>query len=143
MDEKHPAVNRLSNCVGQEEMTVICDCKGDDDLQVFRINEDKVIAWLKTKVSLFFTQLVLAQKYLFKLLFILYRKLYLAQVKECVKIISHSANFQNIAVSQKHANWQTLKKKMYNNLTVRLGWTNCYTFVSYCICMTVRLGWTD
>ena len=28
----------------------MCDCKGDDDLQVYRLNNDKAIAWLKGKV---------------------------------------------------------------------------------------------
>ncbi len=33
-----------------EEILNICDVKGDDDLQVYRLNNDKAIAWLKAKV---------------------------------------------------------------------------------------------
>ena len=35
-------------------------------------------------------------------------------------------------------------RQMHNcNITARLGWSDCHTFVSYVICMAVRLGWTE
>lgn len=52
MDDNYPAVSNLSMCVSSDTLSNVCDCKGDDDLQAYRLNEDKLIAWLKTKVTL-------------------------------------------------------------------------------------------
>ncbi|XP_078379595.1 ribonuclease H2 subunit B-like isoform X1 [Oculina patagonica] len=51
LDEGHPSISRLTGCLTSEEILNICDIKGDDDLQVYRLNNDKAIAWLKTKVE--------------------------------------------------------------------------------------------
>ncbi|EDO46023.1 predicted protein [Nematostella vectensis] len=51
IDSKFPSVGKLTNCITHESLTSVCDCKGDDDLHVYRINEDKTMAWLKTKVE--------------------------------------------------------------------------------------------
>ena len=52
MDEKHPSISQLTDCLCSSELLNICDIKGDDDLQVYRLNNDKAIAWLKTKVQI-------------------------------------------------------------------------------------------
>ena len=52
MDDSYPSIQRVSLCVSAEDMTNVCDMKGDDDLQVFRINEEKLLAWLQRKVML-------------------------------------------------------------------------------------------
>ncbi|KAJ7378015.1 Ribonuclease H2 subunit B [Desmophyllum pertusum] len=51
VDEGHPSISRLTGCLTTEEILNICDVKGDDDLQVYRLNNDKAIAWLKVKVE--------------------------------------------------------------------------------------------
>jgi len=51
LDEGHPSISRLTGCLTSEETLNICDVKVDDDLQVYRLNNDKVIAWLKAKVE--------------------------------------------------------------------------------------------
>ncbi|XP_031554878.1 ribonuclease H2 subunit B-like [Actinia tenebrosa] len=51
MDDDYPAVSSLSMCVSSDVLSNVCDCKGNDDLQAYRLNEDKLIAWLKTKVE--------------------------------------------------------------------------------------------
>lgn len=51
MDNKYPSIGLLSSCINSDTLTNVCDCKGDDDLQAYRLNEDKLIAWLKTKVN--------------------------------------------------------------------------------------------
>jgi len=51
MDEGHPSVSMLTGCLTSDELLNICDIKGDDDLQVYRLNNDKTIAWLKAKVE--------------------------------------------------------------------------------------------
>ena len=50
MDKDYPAIQRLNSCVSAEDMANICDMKGDDDLQAYRISEDRVLAWLRQKV---------------------------------------------------------------------------------------------
>ena len=50
MDESHPSVSALIGCLSSDELLNICDTKGDDDLQVYRLNSDKAVAWLKAKV---------------------------------------------------------------------------------------------
>ena len=32
---------------------------------------------------------------------------------------------------------------LYDTVVIRLGWTDCHTVILSLICMTVRLGWTD
>lgn len=51
LDDEHPPVCRLTGCLRSDEILNICDVKGDDDLQVFRLNNDKTTAWLKAKVE--------------------------------------------------------------------------------------------
>ncbi|XP_073256562.1 ribonuclease H2 subunit B-like [Porites lutea] len=51
VDEKHPCIGTLTGCISPDELLNICDVKEDDDLQVYRLNNDKTIAWLKTKVE--------------------------------------------------------------------------------------------
>ena len=53
MDDEHPSICRLTGCLRSDEILNICDVKGDDDLQVFRLDKEKTIAWLKTKVFIF------------------------------------------------------------------------------------------
>ena len=52
MDEKHPSISQLTDCLSSSELLNICDIKGDDELQVYRLNNDKAVAWLKTKVQI-------------------------------------------------------------------------------------------
>lgn len=51
VDESHPSVSALTGCLSSDELLNICDAKGDDDLQVYRLNSDKTVAWLKAKVE--------------------------------------------------------------------------------------------
>ncbi|CAH3120028.1 unnamed protein product [Pocillopora meandrina] len=51
LDDEHPSICRLTGCLRSDEILNICDVKGDDDLQVFRLDKEKTIAWLKTKVE--------------------------------------------------------------------------------------------
>ena len=53
MDDEHPSICRLTGCLRSDEILNICNVKGDDDLQVFRLDKEKTIAWLKTKVFIF------------------------------------------------------------------------------------------
>lgn len=50
LDEGHPSISRLTGCLTSDEILNICDVKGDDDFQAYRLNNDKAIAWLKAKV---------------------------------------------------------------------------------------------
>lgn len=56
MDKDYPAIQRLTNCVSDEEMTDLCDVRGDKDFQAYRINDNRVLAWLRQKVTLIFLQ---------------------------------------------------------------------------------------
>jgi len=62
LDESHPSISRLTGCLTSEEILNICDVKGDDDLQVYRLNNDKAIAWLKAKVIIYTTISSLVRK---------------------------------------------------------------------------------
>ena len=62
LDESHPSINRLTGCLTSEEILNICDVKGDDDLQVYRLNNDKAMAWLKAKVMTYPTIKSLVRK---------------------------------------------------------------------------------
>lgn len=51
VDERHPPISILTDCLSPDELLNICDVKGDDDLQAYRLNDEKTIAWLKLKVQ--------------------------------------------------------------------------------------------
>ncbi|KAK3699391.1 hypothetical protein QZH41_018562, partial [Actinostola sp. cb2023] len=51
MDDKYPSISQLLSCMNSDTLSSVCDCKGDDDLQAYRLNEDKLTAWLKAKVE--------------------------------------------------------------------------------------------
>ena len=52
VDERHPPISILTDCLSPDELLNICDVKGDDDLQAYRLNDEKTIAWLKLKVRI-------------------------------------------------------------------------------------------
>ena len=40
----------LEACLSREMLEHVCDCKGSDDLVVYKINYEKTINWLSKKV---------------------------------------------------------------------------------------------
>lgn len=51
-DSEYQYIGRLSKCISREDLALLCDVK-DGDLLVWKLNEEKVITWLKTKVKYF------------------------------------------------------------------------------------------
>ena len=51
-DNEHIA--KLSHCITNEDLAVISEVKGDDDLIVCKLDHHKVISWLEKKVNIFF-----------------------------------------------------------------------------------------
>ena len=49
-DTGHRHLGKLSKCISNEDIELLCDTKGDDDIFACKLNEDKVTSWLKTKV---------------------------------------------------------------------------------------------
>lgn len=52
-DSDHQFIGKISKCITRDDLRLLCDVKGEDDLVVCKLNDDKVIAWLKTKVQYF------------------------------------------------------------------------------------------
>jgi len=51
-DEDFPESHRLLDCCHKAQVQHVADCKDiDEDLQVYRYNKDKTMAWLKAKVD--------------------------------------------------------------------------------------------
>lgn len=50
-DDRHPSINTLTSCLPSNELLNISDVKRDHDIQAYRLNKDKTIAWLKLKVK--------------------------------------------------------------------------------------------
>lgn len=50
-DSDHQFIGKISKCITRDDLRLLCDVKGEDDLVVCKLNDDKVIAWLKTKVE--------------------------------------------------------------------------------------------
>ena len=44
------ALQLLENCITKSELETICEVKGSLDLSAYKLNTDKVVTWLKTKV---------------------------------------------------------------------------------------------
>lgn len=52
MDQEYPvAMHKLDGCLTKDMLLNVCDCKGSDDLVVFKCNEEKLLQWLSKKVS--------------------------------------------------------------------------------------------
>ena len=49
-DNNHQHIGKLAKCISFEDLALLCDTKGQDDIQVCKLNEEKVSDWLKTKV---------------------------------------------------------------------------------------------
>ena len=45
-------IAKLSRCISNEDLAVISEVKGEDDLIVFKLNDHKVISWLEKKVDI-------------------------------------------------------------------------------------------
>ena len=50
-------IRELSLCITKEDLCLVTDMKGEDDLIVCKLNHDKVISWLKKKVNFFVVQI--------------------------------------------------------------------------------------
>nr|XP_022914180.1 ribonuclease H2 subunit B isoform X1 [Onthophagus taurus]XP_022914181.1 ribonuclease H2 subunit B isoform X2 [Onthophagus taurus] len=50
-DEEYPETERLLKSSGLKYLNLIADRKGDDDLNAFKYNEEKTLAWLKKKTE--------------------------------------------------------------------------------------------
>ncbi|KAK3925836.1 Ribonuclease H2 subunit B [Frankliniella fusca] len=48
-DEQYPETNRLLKCLGMKNLSVIADQKGDEDLNAYKFNEEKLMKWLAKK----------------------------------------------------------------------------------------------
>lgn len=49
-DSEFQLIGKISKCITQDDLKLLCDVKGEDDLIVCKLNDEKVISWLKTKV---------------------------------------------------------------------------------------------
>lgn len=47
-------IAKLSYCITNEDLAVISEVKGDDDLIVCKLDDHKVISWLERKVDILF-----------------------------------------------------------------------------------------
>lgn len=50
-DEEFPETERLLKSSGLKFLNLISDRKGDEDLNAFKYNEEKTLAWLKKKTE--------------------------------------------------------------------------------------------
>lgn len=50
-DEEFPETERLLKSSGLKFLNLIADRKGDEDLNAFKYNEEKTLAWLKKKTE--------------------------------------------------------------------------------------------
>ncbi|XP_026278396.2 ribonuclease H2 subunit B isoform X1 [Frankliniella occidentalis] len=48
-DEQFPETSRLLKCSGMQNLSVIADRKGDEDLNAYKFNEEKLMKWLEKK----------------------------------------------------------------------------------------------
>ncbi len=56
-DSNNENIAKLSHCTTKEDLTLITEMKGEDDLVVCKLNHDKVISWLEKKVNMIFLAL--------------------------------------------------------------------------------------
>jgi hypothetical protein len=53
-DSNNEHLAKLSHCITKEDLALITEVKGEDDLVALKLNHDKVIYWLEKKVNRFF-----------------------------------------------------------------------------------------
>ena len=54
MNKKYQSgLTRLENCLSTSDLEKVCDCKKSDEFTAFRLDTEKVISWLTTKVKIF------------------------------------------------------------------------------------------
>ena len=53
-DSNNEHITKLSQCITKEDLALVTEMKGEDDLVVYRLNDNKVISWLEKKVNIIF-----------------------------------------------------------------------------------------
>ena len=51
-DSNNENITKLSHCITKEELALITEMKGEDDLVVCKLSDNKVISWLEKKVKI-------------------------------------------------------------------------------------------
>ena len=52
VDEKYPHIAQLPGIIRTNQLSRICDCKETSGLSVVRINDERLMTWLKEKVRM-------------------------------------------------------------------------------------------
>lgn len=50
-DDQFPQTKRLLKCAGMKHLSEIADQKGDPEINAYKLNEEKLMVWLETKIA--------------------------------------------------------------------------------------------
>jgi len=50
-DDEHSSIRHLEPCLSNEALMHVCTCKGSDDMIAYKLDKDRVVAWLSLKIQ--------------------------------------------------------------------------------------------
>ena len=56
-DDEHSSIRHLEPCLSNQALMHVCTCKGSDDMIAYKLDKDRVVAWLSLKVMIISTSL--------------------------------------------------------------------------------------